>query len=121
MFFSFCWKQVLRTGFKIEPNRYEGNGDQRNNQSSVQNEKKMTMIERILLNKNCVTDTRLSSELVQYLNSSRVENKPGFDVIAWWSKSNFKYLDRIARDYLSVSPTSVPSEQTFSAAGLTIT
>lgn len=45
-------------------------------------EKQMTMVEKILLNKNCVTDTRLLSELVQYLNSPREENLPGFDVSA---------------------------------------
>ncbi|RNA29555.1 zinc finger BED domain-containing 1-like [Brachionus plicatilis] len=64
---------------------------------------------------------RSSTELVQYLNAPRVDNIPGFDAILWWSKSSFHYLKKIAKDYLGVTPSSVPSEQTFSAAGLTIT
>lgn len=71
--------------------------------------------------KNCVSDSRSSNELVKYLNSPRAENVPNFDVCAWWSQKDLKYLKRIAKDYLSVTPSSVPSEQTFSAAGLTVT
>ena len=67
------------------------------------------MMERLFQNKNCVSDSRSSSELIQYLNSPRVENVPGFDVIKWWSNSNLKYLKLIAKDYLCIMPSSVPS------------
>lgn len=68
-----------------------------------------------------ISHSRSSNELVQYLNSPRVENVPNFDVCAWWSQKDLKYSKRIAKDYLRITPSSVPSEQKFSAAGLTVT
>ena len=46
-----------------------------------------------------------------------------FDVVAWWgaNQSKYKVLSRVARDYLSIMPTSAPSERAFSAGGLEVT
>lgn len=77
------------------------------------------MIYRLLQSRNIVVESQLSSELVEYLNSSKVENVPGFDAIKWWSNSNFKYLKQIAKDYLCISPTIFPSEKNLSSAELT--
>ena len=43
--------------------------------------------------------------------------------LEWWKAHETEYplLSKIARDYLSIMATSVPCEQLFSIAGLTIT
>ena len=56
------------------------------------------------------------SELERYLCSSLFD---GIDIMSWW-KSNtevFPCLAKMARDYLAIPGTSVPSERRFSASG----
>ncbi|RNA38922.1 hypothetical protein BpHYR1_036159 [Brachionus plicatilis] len=60
--------------------------------SSNLKDKPLSMLDRMFKNKNCVSESRSSTELVQYLNAPRVDNIPGFDAILWWSKSSFHYL-----------------------------
>jgi hypothetical protein len=60
------------------------------------------------------------NELERYV-SERVE--PNEDPLLWWRKNEDKYpvLSRIAKKFLGVPATSVPSERIFSSAGLLIT
>ena len=60
------------------------------------------------------------SELDRYLGSPLFD---GIDVLSWW-KSNaevYPCLAKMARDYLAIPGTSVPSERRFSASGDMIT
>jgi len=60
-------------------------------------------------------------EIDEYLNSKRANKDE--DILEWWSKHTHIYpcLSKIARDFLSICATSVPSKRLFSTAGLIIT
>ena len=66
---------------------------------------------------------RDSNELTSYLKTPRIQPSEKFDSVTWWfeNKKDFPVLSRIAKDYLSIMPTSIPSERTFSQSGLTVT
>ncbi|KAG1805105.1 uncharacterized protein HD556DRAFT_1437268 [Suillus plorans] len=59
-------------------------------------------------------------ELNMYLSSPLEETD---DIVAWWGLHSLQYptLARIARDYLPIQGSSVPSEQAFSSGGITST
>ena len=79
------------------------------------------MIER-MYQKATTYVNRDSNELTAYLKSPRIQPSEKFDSITWWCehKKDFPILSKIAKDYLSIMPTSVPSERTFSQSGLTV-
>ena len=60
-------------------------------------------------------------EFNSYLLLPRVPSKT--NILQWWAsrKSDYPILAKLARKYLSIPATSVPSERLFSSAGLTIT
>ena len=60
-----------------------------------------------------------SSELDRYLALQEDEEK---DPLLWWQAhvKEFPIISDMARDYLTIQATSVPSEQAFSIAGNTI-
>ena len=63
-------------------------------------------------------------EIDNYLNESITPIKPeSIDVYDWWNtnQSTFPILSRVARKFLSIPATSVPSERLFSDAGNQIT
>ena len=61
------------------------------------------------------------SEIDNYLNENVLSETA--DIYTWWHKNqkSFPILSRIARKYLSIPATSVPSERLFSDAGNQIT
>lgn len=61
------------------------------------------------------------SELEEYLSLSSADIKT--DPLKWWRdhEKQFKYLSRVAKQYLCIPATSVESERHFSAAGRTVT
>ncbi|XP_073729765.1 E3 SUMO-protein ligase ZBED1-like [Misgurnus anguillicaudatus] len=69
-------------------------------------------------NEQCINDSE--NEVNNFLR----EQPPSLDTSAldWWkaNASRFPRLSRLAKGYLSIPGTSVPSERVFSAAGLTI-
>ena len=71
-----------------------------------------------LLNQNNIQGVSYD-ELDRYLNSS-VDNRT--DSLIWWKfhKKDYPILSQIAKDYLAIQATSVPSERAFSISGLTI-
>ena len=62
-----------------------------------------------------------NNEFDSYLLLPRAPSKT--DILQWWAsrKAEYPILAKLARKYLSIPATSVPSERLFSAAGLTIT
>jgi hypothetical protein len=68
-------------------------------------------------NDNDITNREFNS----YLLLPRVPSE--IDILQWWAsrKSDYPILAKLARKYLSIPATSVPSERLFSSAGLTIT
>ncbi|CAG8559869.1 19654_t:CDS:2, partial [Gigaspora rosea] len=57
-----------------------------------------------------------SHELTQYLSEAVLPMN--VDPLSWWELNctRFPYLSQLARDYLAIQSTSVPSEQVFSKA-----
>ena len=55
-------------------------------------------------------------QLINYLKEPRLP-RTTTDIYAYWHCSQFSLLEVAARKYLSAPPTSVASEQLFSAAG----
>ncbi|CAG8660876.1 16596_t:CDS:1, partial [Gigaspora rosea] len=64
--------------------------------------------------------TTKTDELTQYLSEAVLPMN--INPLNWWklSCSHFPYLSRMAKDYLVIQSTSVPSEQVFSKAGDTV-
>ena len=60
-------------------------------------------------------------EIQAYLSLPLVSEKT--NPLEWWqiNESQFSYLSQMARDYLSIPATSVPSEQSFSVGKNLIT
>ncbi|GET50975.1 zinc finger BED domain-containing protein RICESLEEPER 2-like [Rhizophagus irregularis DAOM 181602=DAOM 197198] len=72
-----------------------------------------------LLNPNNIRQEVSHDELDQYLNSP-VDSNTGS--LIWWKtyEKDYPVLSQIAKDYLTIQATSVPSERAFSISGLTI-
>jgi len=72
-----------------------------------------------LLNQNNIHQEVSHDELDRYLNSPVDSNT---DSLIWWKTHDKDYpiLSKIAKDYLTIQATSVPSERAFSISGLTI-
>lgn len=65
-------------------------------------------------------DNDYKKELEDYLSLPRATKNQ--DILLWWKLNNkqFPTLARMARDYLNISATSVPSERLFSKASLIV-
>ncbi|RDB20358.1 hypothetical protein Hypma_012704 [Hypsizygus marmoreus] len=65
------------------------------------------------------------AELAEYLSTPLFPMDPSgkTDILKWWKLNGWRFpiLSRMARDYLAVQGSSVPSERVFSDAGLTDT
>jgi hypothetical protein len=61
------------------------------------------------------TNTSVVEEYVQYFNAPKAEI--GTNVLAFWKANQFNYpiLSAMARDYLTIQASSVPSERAFSS------
>jgi hypothetical protein len=72
-----------------------------------------------LLNQNNFCQEMSCDELNRYLNFP-VDNN--VDPLVWWKihEKDYPVLSQMAKDYLTIQATSVPSERAFSISGLTI-
>ena len=63
------------------------------------------------------------NELDKYLGEQPVTFDKKFNTLNFWKDNKEKYpiLCKLAKDYLALQPTSVPSERSFSQGGLTVT
>ena len=71
------------------------------------------------------TPTLSSNDLTSYLNFTFPNsiNKSKFDIIAWWKLNQNEYpiVSKMAKDFLSIQPSSIPSEELFSQSSFLIT
>ena len=83
----------------------------------------LTLTERIYKKKISSIINTDESELKKYLTEPCVAFSLKFDVLDWWKSKEIEYpiLHLIARDFLTIMPTSVSSERQFTLAGLTVT
>ena len=92
-------------------------------EKEIESQKKETGIDFNILyakKKSCVLET-WDKELKSYLDSPRTDEET--DILDWWRTNEKIYprLAKMARDFLSIMPTAVPSERLFSSAGLILT
>lgn len=68
------------------------------------------------------SDSKLHKEVAWYASLPPVKDKSA-DPLAWWkgNQSTFPHLSQLARKYLCIPATSVPSERLFSVAGNIVT
>ncbi|CAI0430423.1 unnamed protein product [Linum tenue] len=61
----------------------------------------------------------ITTELDMYLAEDIIPRTADFDLLLWWKLNGLKYptLQSIARDFLAIPITSVPSESAFSSGG----
>ena len=54
-----------------------------------------------------------------FIDEGVLKRNEDFDILAWWKNNGLKYptLQRIVRDILAISVTTVTSESTFSTSG----
>ena len=62
------------------------------------------------------------SELTNYFSEPRILINEEEKILQWWKTNQARYtiLSKIARDYLAMQASSVPSERGFSSSGLTV-
>jgi hypothetical protein len=83
-------------------------------------EKLLPLSSRFFVDQNYKEEEK--AELQIYFSESRCSNGEE-DVLNWWNinQSRFPTLAKMARDYLAMQGSSVPSERGFSLSGLTVT
>ena len=93
---------------------------QSQNPSVGKSKKPIPLFKRFLNNFANTNDTQ-NNELKLYFSEPVINSESS--VLDYWKKNSdrFPILCLIAKDYLSIMPTSVASERSFSLAGLTIT
>src|SRR5579871_1158393 len=89
-----------------------------NNSSMGDKRKQLGILDRILQKKKeSSSNLQLHSEVDEYLTASTepLNTNP----CEWWKNHQLQYpiLSKIARDYIGIPSTSVPSEQAFSKSG----
>lgn len=84
-------------------------------------ERSLTLMERMI---SKITNTRENDEdeLSTYLKQPPIIYSNEYDILQWWKENNkdLPIMAQIAKDFLSLMPTSVPSEKCFSIGTLTV-
>ncbi len=111
-------KQTLIDEFNSYQILEQLNNDEFNEEASSTGDKRKSlgMLDRILQKKKKFNNTQ-NSEIDEYLKTS-IES-PNTNPYEWWKNHKLQYpiLSKIARDYIGIPSTSVPSEQAFSKSG----
>ncbi len=83
-------------------------------------EKLVPLSSRFFVDQNYKEEEKAESQI--YFSEIRCSNGEE-DVLNWWNinQSRFPTLAKMARDYLAMQGSSVPSERGFSLSGLTVT
>ena len=111
-------KQTLIDEFSSYQILEQLNNNEFNEEASSTGDKRKSigMLDRILQKKKKFNNTQ-NSEIDEYLTTS-IES-PNTNPCEWWKNHKLQYpiLSKIARDYIGIPSTSVPSEQAFSKSG----
>ena len=69
------------------------------------------------------SETASDKEIALYASLPRLRDNGNINPLQWWNshKATFPHLAMLAKKYLCVQATSVPSERVFSAAGNIVT
>jgi hypothetical protein len=88
--------------------------------SSKKAEKPVPIYRRVLASLSN-TSSSANAEIKNYFSEPIIG--PENDTLTYWKENSHRFpiLNLMAKDYLSIMPTSVSSERAFSLAGLTIT
>ena len=83
--------------------------------------KKKTAMSFLLGTDGCQNHSTWEDEIEQFLKQTQLD--PDADTLVWWKANHkrFPTIAKLARRFLSIPATSVPSERIFSTAGLIIT
>ena len=84
-------------------------------------EKVLSLAQRAFADKNKLVSHE--SQLGNYSLEPRILLVEDEKSLVWWknNEAKFQILSKIARDYLAMQASSVPSERGFSSSGLTVT
>ena len=85
--------------------------------------KSIGMLERLFNGGSVINNVTSVREVDQYLLEPSTTFNKSYNVLNYWKIHQEKYpvLSKIAKNYLAIQPTSVPSERSFSQEGLTVT
>ena len=103
---------------------YPSNNDEEDTQESQnESQKPLSLFLRALSKK--YSSSSKTKEISKYLKAPLVPaqcEEKSTDILEWWKVNKIEYpvLSRMASDFLSMQPTCVPVERTFSIAGLTV-
>lgn len=116
-------KELIENLFEIYSNKFDTENSQVEETltSNQKKESKISLTERFLA-KFTKTKTTNEDELDRYFKKPIVEYSDDFDVLKYWKENRQYYpvVSLIAKDYLAIQVTSLPSERTFSGASETI-
>ncbi|CAG8524031.1 15816_t:CDS:1, partial [Cetraspora pellucida] len=112
-YFSQIFQEYSESGLNNSPTNTISN--------SVKVLNLMTYVEKVV-QKRCRLNVLNSptDELTKYLNEATLPMN--INSLEWWKLNSFRFpvMSRMAKDFLAIQATSVPSEQIFSKAGDTI-
>ena len=86
-------------------------------------ERTLSMMERFFEGAKSKSSKSNKTEYQNYFDEPNVRFSRDYDVLGFWKEKEIKFLilAKMAKDFLSIQPTSVSSERCFSQSGLVVT
>ena len=101
---------------------YKNIADSRTNIQRAEKKRSKSLIERLVAKINS-TDQTNTDEIERFFHQPTIGFSKDANILNWWQENSkdFPVLANVARDFLSMMPTSVSSERVFSIGGMTVT